>query len=576
MPGLETIGPIACTVKDEAPTEVEQGFEEEGLFVLGDANDVHHYSGMDLGQEWLTRVAGPVNDLIKNWPNNENWRYHPTEDLARNMYATLRNHIAQQLGNVQFVDAREEIGLNSTRGYGENIVQNGQEIGSMFFDNMADLQLACSNTDAIRTTPAIAAQPQGPRLAQYYTQSDVMSLAIAKSPRGVAEHIAIVFSPAHEADLVIREGMPRAEQPPGHTQKPLALTSGFLVAFWGRASGPNVMMPTQGQPPAPMLHSYLGHLVARPLQTNVPGLDARLPAPAAYAIRVEPGLYDVNYYEMDLDAENGGYSFIALSRQGAPPFQPARVGNAGGKVIGGMSLADYAMMQCEREQILMRQQMNSGPALGQLCAKYKQPVPQNAMGVDVGYAARIVEWDTLIQGNPKLSAEFVAAKTIAGMRLQGIEPSPEQIQAIAQQQNAVAQQLQQAGAAHQDANKQLFEGAVQIIELARTRTPEQIIAEARNIFTIETQRSGSPAHGLMRAVRMLKQPGYEGNPKFANVDQVAEKIALAHYRSMKPEDQKFEGAEKSYVKDVIADVYEKNGVPVPGVGGFLGRFMDKL
>ena len=45
---------------------------------------------------------------------------------------------------------------------------------------------------------------------------------------------------------------------------------------------------------------------------------------------------------------------------------------------------------------------------------------------------------------------------------------------------------------------------------------------------------------------------------------------------MKPEDQKSEGSEKSYVKGVIADVYEKNGLPVPGVGGFLGRFMDKL
>jgi hypothetical protein len=27
---------------------------------------------------------------------------------------------------------------------------------------------------------------------------------------------------------------------------------------------------------------------------------------------------------------------------------------------------------------------------------------------------------------------------------------------------------------------------------------------------------------------------------------------------------------------VIADVYEKNGLPVPGVGGFLSRMLDKL
>jgi hypothetical protein len=57
---------------------------------------------------------------------------------------------------------------------------------------------------------------------------------------------------------------------------------------------------------------------------------------------------------------------------------------------------------------------------------------------------------------------------------------------------------------------------------------------------------------------------------------MTESLARAHYQSMKPEDQKFEGKEDKYVKSVIADVYEKNGLPVPGVGGFLGRFMDKI
>ncbi|MEO6572760.1 MAG: hypothetical protein ABIP89_02890, partial [Polyangiaceae bacterium] len=378
-----------------------------------------------------------------------------------------------------------------------------------------------------------------------------------------------------DADAVIAQGMPRAEKPSGHGQKPITLSSGFLVAFWGRASGPMVMAPTNGQPPGPMLHAYLGNDVARPLSTNVPGLDARLATPAAYAIRVEPGIYDVHYYELDTDTD-GGYSFVCLSRQGAPPFQPATLGTAGGRVIGGMSLADYAMMQCERESVLMQYGMNGGQALAQICAKYNQPVPTNALGVDTGYAARIVEWDTLIQGNAQLSAEFVAAKTVAGFRLRGIEPSQEQINQIVQQQEATAQALKQGAQSHQNANKQLFDGAAQIIELARTRTPEQLIAEGRNVFSIETQKAGTPAFGFYKTIAMLKQPGYQGNPKFPNVDQVTEKLAQAHYRCMKPEDQRSEGTEKSYVKDVIADVYEKNGLAVPGVGGFLGRFMDKL
>ena len=45
---------------------------------------------------------------------------------------------------------------------------------------------------------------------------------------------------------------------------------------------------------------------------------------------------------------------------------------------------------------------------------------------------------------------------------------------------------------------------------------------------------------------------------------------------MTPADQKQEGGEKSYVKDCIADIYEKNGLPVPGVGGFFSRLVDKM
>ncbi len=194
-----------------------------------------------------------------------------------------------------------------------------------------------------------------------------------------------------------------------------------------------------------------------------------------------------------------------------------------------------------------------------------------------GYAARIVDWDTLIQRDPKLTAQFLSAKQIATMRLQGIEPSPEQIAQIAQQQKfgrAVA--LAQNQNSHQNAVDQIKNGGIALVEFARTHTVEQIMAEARNVFSIETQKAGTPAHGLERLIHTMKQPGYQGNPKFNNVDQVTEKLATACYRCMKPEDQKSEGSEKSYVKDVIADVYEKNGVPVPGVGGFLNRFMDKL
>jgi hypothetical protein len=335
------------------------------------------------------------------------------------------------------------------------------------------------------------------------------------------------------------------------------------------------MAPAGQGDPAAALHGYLGNRVAAPLNSNVPGLDERLGAPPAWVIRVEPGDWQAHYYMLD-PSPGAGYSFCVLSKVGAPDFQPATLGNAGGRVIGGMTLEQYAMMSAERDRILAQFGMGAGQHLGALCQKYGQPVPTNALGVDTGYAGRIVEWDQAIQGNATLSAQFVAQKQIANMRLQGIEPNEQMVQQIAEQQRANQQHLQAAGKAHQDATKQLFDGACQIIEASRGKSPQEIVELARGIFTIEVQKAGTPAYGLYKAVEMLKQPGYKNNPKFANVDQMTTNLAKAHYASMKPEDQRSEGNEEKYVKGVIADVYEKNGLKVPGFGGFLSRLMDKL
>jgi hypothetical protein len=278
-----------------------------------------------------------------------------------------------------------------------------------------------------------------------------------------------------------------------------------------------------------------------------------------------------------LDPRPGeGYSFVCLSKVGAPDFQPASVGNAGGSVIGGMTLEQYALVSCERDRILMQFQGGAGPHLAALCQKYGMSVATNALGVDVGYAGRIVEWDKAIQGDATLSAQFVAQKSIAMMRLQGIQPNEQQIAQIASQQQAAQAHLQAAGQAHADATKQLFEGACKIIEASRGKSPADIAEMAKGFFAIETQKAGTPAYGLYKAIEILKQPGYRQNPKFSNVDQMTTNLAKAHYQTMKPEDRKLEGTEEKYVKSVIADVYEKNGLPVPGIGGFLSRFVDKL
>jgi len=162
------------------------------------------------------------------------------------------------------------------------------------------------------------------------------------------------------------------------------------------------------------------------------------------------------------------------------------------------------------------------------------------------------------------------------MRLQGIEPDQQMIQRAADQQQQVQQQLKANNQAHGDATKQLFDGACQLIEASRGKSPQEIVTLAQGIFTIEMSKAGTPAYGLSRAIVILKQPGYKNHPKFANVDQMTTNLAKAHFATMTPADQKLEGNEEKYVKGVVAEVYEKNGLKVPGVGGFLGRFMDKL
>src|ERR1700733_2789878 len=98
---------------------------------------------------------------------------------------------------------------------------------------------------------------------------------------------------------------------------------------------------------------------------------------------------------------------------------------------------------------------------------------------------------------------------------------------VAGQQQQVQDQLRAANKAHADAGKELTEGSHQLIEFARGKTPAQIIEAAKVIYTREMRTSGTPAFGLLRAITILKQPGYKGNPKFAHVDQMTDSLARA-------------------------------------------------
>jgi hypothetical protein len=572
MPGLTLIGPIAARTQIAAPDEIAKGAESYGIFVVGDVRAVGHYSGTEIGPRWLVRAHGPLAELVQSWPtpDGETSGYFATEEEARRFYGALRGHAPTVAPDLRFVDTRAQHPLNAPGAVSESVFQGETEVLRLILDRMTDLQVVVRNTDAIWTFPAHPAQRDDATLVAYHTQSDVLRVAYAAGPSGAAEHLCVVYS-KEPPERVIAEGMQRATEIEDHTRDPFTVPSNIAVLFWGRAAGKDVLAPARGGDPAAALHGYLGDRIAAPLATNLEDVDRRLGGiPAAWVIRMEPGRYEARYYELDA-RPGGGHSFLAISRMGAASFQPLSA-EGGGRVISGMTIDQYAMMSAERDMILMQQGGNAGPALAALCQRYGQDVPEApGGGVNLGYAARVTEWDLAIQGNSALSAQWVSQLGLARMKLQGVQVSPEQLAQMAQQQQVVQQQLQQHAQAHADATKQVSQGANQVIELARTAPKEQLVSTAQRLAP-----NGRASDVLYEAVRILKNPDTKGAPRYGFVDLVAEKVVSAHWASMSPEDQKFEGGkEKSYVKEQVAEIYEANGLEAPNKG-FFSKLIDKL
>ncbi len=576
MPGLEIAGLIAGKPRTESTDEVTQGTESYGMFVVGDVRTIAEYSGSELGSRWLCRAQGPLVDRVKSWPtpSSETWRYHPTEEAARTMYMQLRAHAIASSPGLQLVDTRQNLPLNVPSALSESGYEGQNEVLRLVMDRMSDLQVAVRQTNCIRKFSAHPARPDGPELVSYFTGNDVCRLALAKGPSGAAEHLAIVFALEADPEPTIREGLPGAYEKINHTTKPFRFPSNLAVAFWGRTPGSSLLAPARGQDPAAALSGYLGHRLAAPLQTNFADVDARLGGvPAAWVVRMEPGEYVARYYELNASAD-GGYSCLAISRVGAQAFQPATLSRAAaGRVIGGMTLEQYAAMAVERDAILMQQGADAGQALAQLCARYGREVPMAPFGgINIGYAGRIPEWDLAIQADAALSAEWITQMTAARMRASGQVLTQEQITAMSLQQYEVARQVQDNAKRHEEGKQRINTAAIAVLEAAsRGAAKEQLVAQARQA----APQNASDV--LYEAVRILKNPGEKSSPKMNGVGQFAERVCQAHWATMSPEDQKFEGGkEASYVKDQIADIFEKNGLPVPGVGGFLSRFVDKL
>lgn len=257
---------------------------------------------------------------------------------------------------------------------------------------------------------------------------------------------------------------------------------------------------------------------------------------------------------------------MVLSREGAPSFQPAGPMKTK-RIRGGLSLDQYAMVAAERDRILMTMGYDAGPALLDLCKRYgieHQGQPMNA--------GRIAEWDVLLDaGDPELGAQWATQYALANAKLNGQRVAPEQLAQIAQHQQAVQVQLAHAGQAHRTANEEVRRSALEVIELARSQAVPQLVASAQRLLPKE------PAEAFRKALSILRAPEEEGNPRVHAVDQIVEALARAHWACMSAQDRDFEGGkENAYVKEQIADIYEKNGLKVPGVGGFFSRLVDRL
>lgn len=569
MPGLELIGPLAGKTQTPSTDPAAAAPESMGMFIVGDAMTIRHYSGPYPGWRWMCRAQGPLTENLKNWPTGDTSGYFDCREAAQAFFSAVRRHAVTMTQGLTIQDGRSEISLTDSTCSAERFWLNGEEVMRLHFDHLTDLEVTSCNTDAIWQYDAHPSSPAAGILAAYHTQNDVIYLAIARAASGAAEHLVMVYSDRHAPQPTIGEGLPCAEWIKTYEKSALSFPSGIAVVQWGRLSGAEAQWQEDPQQPANTLTQRLGANVAVPLPPP-PIVAPRLGnVPAAYAVRMEPGTYAATYYELST-AEHGGFSCCAISRQGAAPFLPVVVGNAAGVVHGNLTMEQYAMLSVERDQLLMRlgpMGVMSGE-MAALCQKYGQPAPA---GLGIGRAGRVEGWDLMIQGDPAFSAQWAVQMGIAGLRLQGIEPSQEQIQAMAQQQQGVHEQLQASNQRREAVNAEIRSAAVPLVELARTATVQEIVAAcAQHAPNVKA------AAVFFQTIRWLKLA--PGGPTFERVTEVTEKIVRAHWSVMTDEERQFEarGKEEKYVKDVVSDVYSANKVPEKGFFASLGRMLDKL
>lgn len=549
---IQVVGRLAGKVAQPAADPSLHKWEQFGLFVAADPVAIRWYNGATPGWRWVGRVSGPLLDAFPDWPRTPDggFSYHfGSEQEAHAYYAAVRQYALQCAPDLQPQDTRQERGVNAANGYAETFWRHGQEVLHLLLDQVECMQAVAFEADVIDIAPAWPPGHSFAPLVAFETASDVIYLAVAKGPQGAADHVLLVYSDAHLPDPTISEGLPRAEWMKKIENAGMQFTGDVLVVQWGRFGGQQTLADVDPNDPAGALRQRLEGKLAVPLSVSHEASERLGGVPAAYAVRMEPGTYGLHYYELSTE-DQGRFFCCAISRDGAEPFLPTVVGNAGGVRFGGLSVEQYAMLSVERDQLIAQmggvQAVNS-PQMGAICQKYGVPFHPGGM------AGRIDDWEQYIQGDPAFSAQWAMHLGMARARLAGHEPDEQQMAAIAQQQQYVQNVLEQ-GANRMD---QIRDHAIATIRMAANRTPDEVLAFVHQnyaAFGVETI--------LHKAVYILREPKEYG--RFDPVEPLCEPLIIAHYRSMDADDQKFHGSEKSYFKDSRNTIYSSYGLELPG------------
>lgn len=290
--------------------------ESCGLFIAGDASVLRHYSGTEPGSRWLFSADGALIDQLPDWPAARGAQLLATEQEARALYGHLRAHALAARPALVPQDTRHTFALKAEGAHAESFWLDQQDVLRLFFDRVSDQQAMHLLTDRVATFPS--GHDDSP-LMTYATVSARLYLAVARGPSGAADHVALVHSEDAKPEPTITGGLSGAVR---HLQRGgIQLPTGILVVQWGRFSGSDVLRYADAAAPETWLRPQLSSTVTAPIKIgNVAA--GRLGAPGAYAVRMEPGTYELAHYELST-ARYGRFTCCAVSREGAPSFTPS-------------------------------------------------------------------------------------------------------------------------------------------------------------------------------------------------------------------------------------------------------------